>query len=68
MPSYGLLHTDRDGRLIERRQIECANDGEAVRAARALLVPGGEVAVFQETRRVETLKGELRPLIDAADD
>lgn len=67
MPSYGLLHTDRDGRLIERRQIECANDGDAVRAARALVIALGEVVVFQETRRVETLTGQTPPAT-AADD
>ncbi|MBL8707100.1 MAG: hypothetical protein JNM30_19765 [Rhodospirillales bacterium] len=66
MPSYGLLHTDRDGRLIERKQIECASDGDAVNAARELLTADGEVAIFQETRRVETLRGAA-PLDTAAD-
>ena len=67
MPTYGLLHTDRDGRLIERKQIECADDGDAVRKARALVTPLGEIVVFQETRRVDTLTGATPPAT-AADD
>jgi len=71
LPTYGLLHTDRDGRLIERRQIECANDSDAVRAARALVTPQGEVVVVQDARRVDTLNGAANaaasPLTNAAD-
>lgn len=60
MPLYGLLRTDRDGRLVERRQIECANDGDAISVGRALLLPGDEVCVFQAERRVVTLSGSGR--------
>jgi len=66
MPTYGLLHTSRDGRLIARRRIDCASDDDAIRAARALLSPDGEVAVFQDTRRVETVI-DGRTISNAAD-
>lgn len=66
MPTYGLLQTGRDGRLIERRQIECANDGDAISAARALLSPDGEIAVFQDTRRV-AMVNQAPPVNAAAD-